>query len=124
MGCPSFYALLFIHRLTYIYFEPLKVDLLAVHQVHLIRTDGHHYLTSDMYVESYKLAYGIVENTLDTFKDGSGADKIFRGNTDDSNISVNGISPSIVARYVRLEVVSFNRAPILRWNLYGCLWEY
>ena len=74
----------------------------------------------NIWVESYTLQYSADASTWHAVVDVSGSDVTFVANTNDDDIVENAFGP-IIARYVRLNVVTWHRSPALRWEVYGCL---
>ncbi|WAR04321.1 CPXM1-like protein [Mya arenaria] len=68
----------------------------------------------------YKVLYSDDGHTWNTVKDANGQDQVFVGNTD-TDTPITHIFPCpIVARYIRLQVVSHVGRPSLRLELIGC----
>ncbi|XP_078576481.1 lactadherin-like [Branchiostoma floridae x Branchiostoma japonicum] len=94
--------------------EWLQVDLGAVARVTGSIIQG----SSGSWIKTYKLQYSMLGISWTTYGF-YGSDKIFDGNTDDSNAVENQLT-QIYARYVRFVVQSWNVGVAMRIELQGC----
>ena len=98
----------------------MQVDLTSAHSVSSVLTQGSS--ASDSWVTSYSIDYS-TENSdpestiLDT---DSGAQEEFAGNVDRTSIVENVFERVIIARYVRLNIITKQSHPAMRWGLKGC----
>ena len=101
----------------------IQVDLLHSYLVTSVATRGRS--NQNIWVESYTLQYSADASTWLAVVDASGSDVTFVANTNDDDIVEITFRP-IIARYVRLNVVTWHRSPALRWEVYGCFegWSF
>ncbi|XP_028414341.1 uncharacterized protein LOC114537501 [Dendronephthya gigantea] len=102
----------------------LQVDLGKKEVVSGIATQGGYYYYQGSccrycWVETYFVEYRLNGTTLESYKDG-GVDKIFIGNSDNSDIVKNDLSPPITARYIRIHPVSWGYSICMGIELYSC----
>ncbi|XP_052804623.1 uncharacterized protein LOC128234426 [Mya arenaria] len=100
----------------------VKMNWLTI--VHGVTTQGRHVNPSTgccaEWTTGYKVLYSDDGHTWNTVKDANGQDQVFVGNTD-TDTPITHIFPCpIVARYIRLQVVSHVGRPSLRLELIGC----
>ena len=96
----------------------IQVDLFHSYLATSVATRGRS--NQNLWVESYTLQYSVDASTWHAVVDASGSDVTFVANSNDDDIVENTFGP-IVARYVRLNVVTWHRSPALRWEVYGWL---
>ena len=99
----------------------MQVDLTNAHSVSSVLTQGSS--ASESWVTSYSIDYS-TENSdppestiLDTE---SGAPEVFAGNVDRTSIVENVFGNVVIARYVRLNIITNENYPAMRWGLKGC----
>jgi len=100
--------------------EWLQVDLESNRRLVGVATQGHRG-NSCCYTTSYKLQYkNENEQGFDTIRDDEGNVKIFNGNVDNYSVVKNNLDQHITARYVRIFPISWQGAPVFRWELFLC----
>ena len=73
------------------------------------------------YTTRFSISTSFDGSTWDTIQaaDGEG-DLVFQGNFDPTSIVTSTLPSAIVTRFVRLNVVTFNIWPLLKWAIDGC----
>ena len=106
--------------------EWVQADLLALTHVYKLATQGRHHDTSQQWTSSLQLKTSLtnVEQNFEFVQaTPGGAAVTFNANYDEDSIVENRFSPR-VARYVRLYPQTWNLHMALRWEVYGCAFEY
>ncbi|XP_039622462.1 coagulation factor VIII [Polypterus senegalus] len=99
----------------------IQVDLLRPMLIHGIKTQGAKQFFSDYYIAQFLISYSSDNEKWKRYKGNvTNTEKIFGGNVDGSAIKGNVFSPPIVARYIKIHPLSFNKRPTLRMELIGC----
>jgi len=99
----------------------IQVDLLNPIQVTGIITQGRGPGDQwNQWIRTYKILYGDDENNLEYIQTQDGSHKILAGNSDRYSKVVNFFPAALTTRYIRIEVVEYNSAPVLRFELLGC----
>ena len=88
------------------------------HLLH-VATQGHS--SFEAWVISYSLQTGYTETHLAYILNVNGSAKVFDGNTNQSSVVNNTLDDPVRAWLVRLDIVTFNNQPAIRWELYGCI---
>ncbi|XP_078665817.1 EGF-like repeat and discoidin I-like domain-containing protein 3 [Branchiostoma floridae x Branchiostoma belcheri] len=100
--------------------EWLQVDLRNVKRVTGTMIQGAGYDGDDEWVKSFKLQYGVDENSLVTYRHNGGIDKVFRGNTNRNTPVTNLLDHPVDARYVRFYPQAWNVHISMRVEILGC----
>ena len=98
--------------------EFVQADLGALKRIEAIATQGHP--AHARWVTSYKFAHSVDDVTYDYVMNADDGERVFSGNSDSNTVVVNDVSPSIVARYVRLYPQTYQQLISVRWEVYGC----
>ena len=96
----------------------IQTDLLHVFLVTGVATRGRS--TQNVWTESFTLQHSVDASAWSAVGDAAGSDVTFAANSDADAVVVNAFV-AVVARYVRLNVVTWHRSPALRWEVYGCI---
>lgn len=96
----------------------IAADLGAERTIQRVATQGRHNV--DRWVTSYKFSYSLYRTSWSYVLDESGNERVFTANSDSGTVVENDFEP-VLARYVRLEPISWNLAICLRWEVYGCM---
>ena len=98
--------------------EYIQADLQTLTYLYAIDTRSQS--NYNHWVRSYKLKYGLTSEESDfQYVTSSEGSELFIGNTNRDSI-VRNTFPTILTRYFRLVVQSWNIHIGLRWELYGC----
>ncbi|XP_076015760.1 coagulation factor V [Genypterus blacodes] len=99
----------------------IQVDLERPVLLHGVQTQGVRATLRDYYITHFTIAYSLDQETWTTYRGNSSRPtKIFHGNMDSSKVKDNHLDSPIVARYVRIQPLNFERRPALRLELLGC----
>ena len=100
----------------------IQADLTHEYELHSVTTQGR--ADSSWYTKSYTITVS-QDGSVYTAAYTSTGDRIFTGNTAlvDQKIT-NYFQDGTVGKVVRLQVVSYNQQPSLRWGLTGCKGVY
>ncbi|XP_048587804.1 EGF-like repeat and discoidin I-like domain-containing protein 3 [Nematostella vectensis] len=98
--------------------EYLQIDLGRETTVTKVATQGH----PDWYewTKSYKIGYSTDLFTWKLYREGE-QEKVFPGNTDRNTVVYGVLAQPIVARGIRIIVVTFQHWPALRVEVYECM---
>ncbi|XP_033733599.1 lactadherin-like [Pecten maximus] len=95
----------------------VQVDFRRITNIYCIVTMGH----LVWYVESYNVLYSMDGSTWYTVLDVFGNVKLFAGNDGPGDSMTTRCLPEpLVARYVRIKILSFNNALLLKFDFIGC----
>ncbi|XP_020774594.1 retinoschisin [Boleophthalmus pectinirostris] len=101
-------------------FQWIQIDLKEVSVVSGILTQGR--CDADEWITKYSLQYRTVDNlNWVYYKDQTGNNRVFYGNSDRTSTVQNLLRPPIVARYVRLLPLGWHTRIALRMELLMCL---
>uniref|UniRef100_A0A8C2WSE7 Coagulation factor VIII, procoagulant component n=1 Tax=Cyclopterus lumpus TaxID=8103 RepID=A0A8C2WSE7_CYCLU len=99
----------------------IQVDLQRPTLLHGVQTQGVRSKLRDNYIALFHISYSLDQETWTTYRgNGTKQNKLFYGNMDSSKVKNNLIDPPFVARYVRIQPLSFVQKPALRLELLGC----
>ena len=99
----------------------IQVDLQVQRFVAAIVTKGlGDGSVSNEYVTSYKIAFSDDSIAWSFVTDSRGESLVFTGNVNRHVVFRNALPEVVLARYVRLYVVSYEGYPTLRWGVKGC----
>ena len=96
----------------------MQVDLTSAHSVSSVLTQGSS--ASESWVTSYSIDYSTENSDPESTILESGAPEVFSGNVDRTSIVENVFESVIIARYVRLNIITKQSHPAMRWGLKGC----
>ena len=96
----------------------MQVDLTSAHSVSSVLTQGSSFTES--WVTSYSIDYSTENSDPESTILESGAPEVFSGNVDRTSIVENVFESVIIARYVRLNIITNENYPAMRWGLKGC----
>ena len=97
----------------------IQADLLDLFYVTHVSTQGHG--TEQWWVTTYTLQIGLTEDHLPFVNDPmmAGAAKVFTANTDNNSTVTNTLDLPVRVWLIRLNMVTVNTQPALRWNIEG-----
>ncbi|XP_047441912.1 coagulation factor VIII [Mugil cephalus] len=99
----------------------IQIDLQRPTLLHGVQTQGVSSKFRDHYITHFTVSYSLDKETWTTYRGNSSRKSTnFHGNLDSSRVKENRFSPPFVARYVRIEALSFVQKPALRLELLGC----
>ncbi|EDO48832.1 predicted protein, partial [Nematostella vectensis] len=98
-------------------YQWLQVDFNSMQNVKYIATQGK--VGTQERVKSYNLKHGNEQSTL-KFIEENGKVKVFAGNMDENNISINFFNREIQTRHVKIIPISWYHRVSLRVDFYGC----
>jgi len=100
----------------------IEVDFLSNVDVSAVATQGREVTTwGRQHVTSYQVQYK--EDGHSNYKTVQGEDgrpKVFKGNTDNVSVVINSFNRTIQARVFRIQVVSWNDHPAMRFDFINC----
>ncbi|XP_078355294.1 lactadherin-like, partial [Oculina patagonica] len=97
----------------------IQVDLGDITKVTKIGTQGRG--DAGQWVTEYKVSYSFDGGYFEFYKhDPYGAERVFKGNSDQNSLVINPLDPPIIARYIRIQPVKYRSWMSLRMELYGC----
>lgn len=104
------------------YYEQwIQIDLLESTTVTGIVTQGRaHGDKYDQWATSFWVQYGDDEDNFEIIRREGGKWKVFDGNLDRNSKKMNFFPSPVTARYIRVVIKSWHRAPVLRIELLGC----
>eukprot|EP00057_Strongylocentrotus_purpuratus_P006726 XP_011661200.1 PREDICTED: EGF-like repeat and discoidin I-like domain-containing protein 3 [Strongylocentrotus purpuratus] len=99
----------------------IQVDLLTLHRIFRLATQGSQDTEFSEWVTSFKIACSIDGFSFETVQDLStpGTDKVFNGNSDRDTVVNNTLPVPQVCRYIRLLPWTWDEHISLRMELYG-----
>ena len=72
------------------------------------------------YVEEFKLRYSFAAEVWQTYKDASGAERVFKGLTTKVDIGYYNLDPALDAMHVGFYPTLFETSICFRFEFYGC----
>ena len=95
----------------------IQADLRQAYFVYKVATQGRGDHSYQQWVTVFTLAYGFDTETLEYILDQSNSNvRVFMGNTDKNTIVYNEFD-SVLTRFIRLYVLEWNGAKVMRWEV-------
>ncbi|CAN9515036.1 unnamed protein product [Ophioblennius macclurei] len=99
----------------------LQVDLQKPTLLHGVQTQGVSSRLRSHHITLFSVSYSLDQETWTTYRGISQRKSYnFHGNLDSSKVKTNRFSLPFVARYVRIQPISYENRPALRLELLGC----